>query len=42
MLARYILKVPGAAAASPEELVQDVGPTVQRYLTGDLGPEGVS
>jgi hypothetical protein len=41
-LARYILKVPGAAAASPEELVQAVGPTVQRYLTGDIGPAGVS
>lgn len=37
MLARYILKVPGAAAASPEDLVQAVGPTVQRYLTGDIG-----
>jgi AcrR family transcriptional regulator len=42
MLARYILKVPGAAAASPEDLVQAVGPTVQRYLTGDLGPAEVS
>ena len=42
MLARYILKVPGAAAASPEDLVQAVGPTVQRYLTGDIGPAGVS
>jgi AcrR family transcriptional regulator len=37
MLARYILKVPGAAAADPEDLVQAVGPTVQRYLTGDIG-----
>ena len=42
MLARYILKVPGAAAASPEDLVHAVGPTVQRYLTGDIGPAGVS
>jgi Tetracyclin repressor-like, C-terminal domain len=42
MLARYILKVPGAAAASPEDLVQAVGPTVQRYLTGDIGPADVS
>ena len=42
MLARYILTVPGAAAASPEDLVQAVGPTVQRYLTGDIGPAGVS
>ena len=42
MLARYILKVPGAATASPEDLVQAVGPTVQRYLTGDIGPAGVN
>ena len=42
MLARYLLKVPGAAAASPEDLVKAVGPTVQRYLTGDIGPVGVS
>jgi AcrR family transcriptional regulator len=42
MLARYILKVPGAAAASPDDLVQAVGPTVQRYLTGDIGAAGVS
>lgn len=42
MLARYILEVPGAAAASPEDLVQAVGPTVQRYLTGDIGPASVS
>jgi AcrR family transcriptional regulator len=38
MLARYLLKVPGAAAATPEELVQAVGPAVQRYLTGTLTP----
>jgi AcrR family transcriptional regulator len=36
MLARYVLKVPGAAAAAPEELIQAAGPTVQRYLTGTL------
>jgi AcrR family transcriptional regulator len=42
MLARYILKVPGAAAASPEDLVQAIGPVIQRYLTGDIGPSGVS
>jgi len=40
MLARYILEVPGAAAASPEDLVQAVGPTVQRYLTGGHRPGG--
>jgi AcrR family transcriptional regulator len=38
MLARYLLKVPGAAAATPEDLAQAVGPTVQRYLTGTLTP----
>jgi AcrR family transcriptional regulator len=36
MLARYLLKVPGAAAATPEELIQAVGPAVQRYLTGTI------
>ena len=36
MLARYSLKVPGAAGATPEELTQAVGPTIQRYLTGTL------
>ena len=36
MLDRYILQVPGAAAASPGDLIQAVGPTVQRYLTGDI------
>ena len=42
MLARYILRVPGAAAASPEDLVQAVGPVVQHYLTGDIGPASLS
>lgn len=36
MLARYLLEVPGAAAATPEELAQAVGPAVQRYLNGTL------
>jgi AcrR family transcriptional regulator len=38
MLARYVLKVPGAAAASPEDLVRAVGPVVQHYLTGTIAP----
>ena len=33
---RYVLKVEPVAGADPEELVRAVGPTVQRYLTGDL------
>jgi len=36
MLARYLLQVPGAAVATPEELIHAVGPAVQRYLTGTL------
>ncbi len=36
MLARYIIKVPGAAAASPEALIQAVGPVIQHYLTGTI------
>jgi AcrR family transcriptional regulator len=36
MLARYVLKVPGAADARPEDLVQAVGPVVQHYLTGPI------
>jgi AcrR family transcriptional regulator len=36
MLARYIIKVPGAAAASPEDLAQAVGPVIQHYLTGTI------
>ncbi len=36
MLARYVLKVPGAAAATTEDLIQAVGPAVQRYLTGTI------
>jgi AcrR family transcriptional regulator len=38
MLARYIVKVPGAAAASPQDLAQAVGPVIQHYLTGTIGP----
>ncbi|WP_412742185.1 TetR family transcriptional regulator [Krasilnikovia sp. MM14-A1004] len=33
---RYVLKVEPVASAPAEELVSAVGPTVQRYLTGEL------
>ncbi len=33
---RYVLKVEPLASAPPEVLVAAIGPTVQRYLTGDL------
>jgi AcrR family transcriptional regulator len=38
-VARYILKVPGLATRPTEEVAAIVGPTIQRYLDGDLpGP----
>jgi AcrR family transcriptional regulator len=38
VLLRYIIKLEPLASADPETLVAAVAPTVQRYLTGDLGP----
>jgi len=34
LIARYVLRLPALAAAPVEELVDRVGPTVQRYLFG--------
>jgi len=42
MLARYVLRVPGAADATPEELVRAVGPVIQHYLTGPFAPADTS
>jgi AcrR family transcriptional regulator len=36
-VARYIVKLPPLAAASTEQLVAAYAPTLQRYLTGDVG-----
>ena len=36
VMARYVLQVEPIASASHESLVAAIGPTVQRYLTGDL------
>ena len=36
---RYIGRIEPLASASVDELVAAIGPTVQRYLTGDLGTE---
>jgi AcrR family transcriptional regulator len=33
---RYVLKVEPVASTDPETLVRAVGPSVQRYLTGDI------
>jgi AcrR family transcriptional regulator len=41
VMARYVLKVEPVASSSPEALIAGIGPTVQRYLTGDVVlPEG--
>jgi AcrR family transcriptional regulator len=43
VMTRYVLRLEPLASASPEELVAAVGPTVQRYLTGDVDlPGGVA
>nr|WP_231974140.1 TetR family transcriptional regulator [Pseudonocardia sp. HH130630-07] len=34
---RYVVRMEPVASASREQLVATIGPTVQRYLTGDLG-----
>jgi AcrR family transcriptional regulator len=39
-MARYIIKVEPIASMSPAEVVAAVGPTVQRYITGDLSAAG--
>lgn len=35
-LGRYLLKLPGLADRPPADLIADLAPTVQRYLTGRL------
>ena len=35
-MARYVVGVPPLAGADPETVVACVGPTIQRYLTGEL------
>jgi len=40
--ARYVLGLEPLAAASSEDLVAAIGPTVQRYLTGDISPAALS
>jgi AcrR family transcriptional regulator len=37
--ARYVLGLEPLASAATEDLVAAIGPTMQRYLTGDLAPE---
>ena len=35
-LTRYLLRLPGMAARSVDDVVADIAPNLQRYLTGDL------
>ena len=39
VMVRYIARIEPLASASVDQLVAALGPTMQRYLTGDLGPE---
>lgn len=39
-IARHVLRVEPLASADHETIVAAVGPTMQRYLTGDLGTTG--
>jgi AcrR family transcriptional regulator len=41
-MARYVVKVPPLATGDPETVVAAVGPTIQRYLTGELAPAQAS
>ncbi len=36
VMMRYVLRLEPLASASPDEVAAAVGPTVQRYLTGDV------
>lgn len=38
-VARYIIKLEPLASAPPETIVAAVAPTIQRYITGQLGPD---
>ena len=40
-LTRYLLALGPVAAASPKDLAATIGPTLDRYLTGDLRPAGL-
>jgi hypothetical protein len=33
---RYVLKVPPVVAMKPDQIIKNVGPVLQRYITGKL------
>ncbi|WP_436634168.1 hypothetical protein [Actinomadura kijaniata] len=38
-LTRYVLRLPPVAAMDRDAVVAWIGPTLQRYITGELGPD---
>ncbi|MGY1739162.1 MULTISPECIES: TetR/AcrR family transcriptional regulator [unclassified Blastococcus] len=40
VMTRYVLRLEPLASAAPDQVVAAVGPTVQRYLTGDVDLPG--
>ena len=40
VMARYVVRVEPLASAAPEVVAAAVGPTIQRYLTGDVALDG--
>ena len=40
VMARYVLRIEPLASATPDSLVAAVGPTLQRYFTGDVSLPG--
>ena len=41
-ITRYVVRMEPLASATADELVPLLAPTLQRYLTGDLGGDPVS
>jgi AcrR family transcriptional regulator len=41
VMARHVLRLEPLASATPDEVVAAIGPTVQRYLTGEVELPGV-
>jgi Tetracyclin repressor-like, C-terminal domain len=39
-LTRYVPALGPVAAATPDDLAAAIGPTLDRYLTGDIRPPG--
>jgi hypothetical protein len=37
MLTRYVVRLEPLASATPEEVVRQVAPTIERYLRGESG-----